>query len=151
MRGILFLFITSLVLDACENSSKTDIAKEKDDMKKADIAFSDLSAQKGMKAAFLQYLDSAVVLLRPDHYPIVGKDAQEYLQKVNDSTFTLTWKPDAAEVASSGDLGFTYGIYTLKQKDTVMQGTYVSVWKKQADGSWKYILDTGNPGVGKPK
>jgi ketosteroid isomerase-like protein len=33
-------------------------------------------------------------------------------------------------------------------KDTVLRGTYVSVWKKQKDGKWKFMLDTGNEGIG---
>ena len=120
-------------------------------MTNADIAFSDLSRQNGMKAAFLHYIDSSGVLLRPGHFPIVGKDAQEYLQKINDSSFSLTWKPQSAELAASGDLGYTYVLYTYHDKDTSFGGTYVSIWKKQADGSWKFVLDTGNPGVDSKK
>ena len=120
-------------------------------MTNADIVFSDLSAKKGMKTAFLQYLDSNAILLRPAHYPIIGKDAREFFQKIKDSFFSLTWKPENAELASSGELGYTYGIYTFHDKDTTFQGTYVSIWKKQRDGSWKYVLDTGNPGVGQQK
>ena len=151
MRKTLVLLFTIAFLGACNNSSRKDIAKEKEAMKNADIAFSDLSQQKGMKSAFLQYIDSNAALLRPNHYPIVGKDAWEYLQKINDSSFSLTWKPEKAELAASGDLGYTYGIYTYHDKDTTYQGTYVSIWKKQSDGSWQFILDTGNPGVGKEK
>jgi ketosteroid isomerase-like protein len=116
-----------------------------------DRAFSEMSKNKGMKAAFLYYIDSTGVLLRPGNYPIVGKDARQYLQNSNDSSFTLTWEPSYAEVSASGDLGFTYGIYTLNTKDTLIRGTYVSIWKKQADGNWKFVLDTGNPGLGKEK
>ena len=120
-------------------------------MKKADIAFSGLSKEKGMKVAFLEYIDSAGVLLRPNNYPIVGKEARQYLQKINDSSFTLTWEPSSAEISTSADLGYTYGIYTLATKDTIIRGTYVSIWKKQGDGNWKFVLDTGNPGLGKEK
>ena len=34
-----------------------------------------------------------------------------------------------------------------KNKDTIMQGTYVNIWKKQPDGTWKLILDSGNEGI----
>lgn len=125
------------------------MVKEKEAMKQADISFSALSEQKGMKAAFLHYIDSDAVLLRPDYYPIIGKEAVYYLQKINDSSFSLTWKPQNAEISSSGDLGYTYGIYTLHDKDTTMQGTYITLWRKHTDASWKFVLDTGNPGVGK--
>jgi ketosteroid isomerase-like protein len=152
MRNNFFLIIVSLFLvAACHTPGKTDLIKEKEAIKKTDIDFSAFSQQKGMKAAFIQYLDSGGVLLRPDHYPIIGKEAVQYLQKVNDSSFTLTWEPAAAEMSGSGDLGYTYGIYTFRNKDTAFQGTYVSIWKKQPDGNWKFVLDTGNPGVAKQK
>jgi ketosteroid isomerase-like protein len=34
-------------------------------------------------------------------------------------------------------------------KDTIIYGTYISIWKKQSDGNWKFVLDSGNEGVGK--
>ncbi len=63
--------------------------------------------------------------------------------------FSLTWAPVAAEVARSGDIGYTRGTFQLsfngpsgqKVSDT---GKYVTVWKKQADGSWKVVVDIFN-------
>jgi hypothetical protein len=46
-------------------------------------------------------------------------------------------------------MGYTYGIYTLIVNDSAYKGTYVTIWQKQADGTWKFVLDTGNEGVGK--
>lgn len=62
---------------------------------------------------------------------------------------TLTWTPIKAEMAASGDLGYTYGnyIYTAKNKDGKLvanYGKYTSIWKKQQDGQWKVMLDMGN-------
>jgi ketosteroid isomerase-like protein len=71
---------------------------------------------------------------------------------------TLTWSPVKAEMAASGDLGYTYGkyVYTAKDKNgkpVVNYGKYTSIWKKQKDGQWKVVLDMGNdspdPGTGK--
>ena len=119
-------------------------------MLEADRSFSDLSEEKGMKTAFIEYIDSNGVLLRPNVIPVVGADAIDYLIQLNDSNYVLTWHPKNGEVAKSGELGYTYGIYTLKpsEKDTLLYGTYVSIWKKQADGRWKYVLDSGNEGIG---
>lgn len=117
-------------------------------MMKTDREFSDLSRQKGMKHAFIEYIDNEGTLLRPDHLPIVGADAIDFLSQVNDSSFTLTWAPKAAHVSKSGDLGYTYGVYNLNLPDTILKGTYVSIWKKQKDGKWKFVLDTGNEGLG---
>jgi ketosteroid isomerase-like protein len=33
-------------------------------------------------------------------------------------------------------------------KDTVIYGTYTSIWKKEKNGKWKFVLDTGNEGIG---
>jgi len=63
--------------------------------------------------------------------------------------FSLAWAPVKAEMAASGDLGYTYGNYELKSRDKVGKfvtryGKYASIWKKQKDGSWKVVLDMGN-------
>ena len=62
----------------------------------------------------------------------------------------MQWKPKGGTIAQSGELGYTYGLYVLKPagKDTTLYGTYVSIWKKQTDGSWKFVLDSGNEGIG---
>ena len=125
-------------------------AADKYDLMDADKEFSDLSKEKGMKNAFMEYIDSNGVLLRPNEHPLVGADAIDYLSQLNDSSYTLEWEPKSATVAKSGDLGFTYGYYKLMPngKDTVLYGTYVSILKKQSNGGWKFLLDTGNEGIG---
>lgn len=126
---------------------------EKQRMMDADRAFSKLSVEKGMKTAFLEYIDSNGVLLRANQFPVVGADAIDFLVQQNDSAYTLEWEPKRGEIAQSGDLGYTYGLYKLqpKNKDSAVFGTYVSIWKKQADGSWKFVLDSGNEGLGDPE
>lgn len=147
--GVIFIILSMLVLLSCQSPQLTDLEKEIAAIMDTDLAFSDMSAEKGMKASFLAYMDSGAVLLRPEHYPIIGKKAIDYLQQQNDSSFTLTWKPSAADVSASGDLGFTYGLYLLTLPDTSFEGTYVSIWKKQEDGTWKFVLDSGNQGLGR--
>ena len=63
----------------------------------------------------------------------------------------LYWEPDTASFAGSGDFGYTIGhSRTVRRNDdgttTVVQtGRYVTLWRRQADGSWKVELDTGHP------
>ncbi len=62
---------------------------------------------------------------------------------------SLTWKPIKADMAASGDLGYTYGtyVYTAKNKEGKLvanHGKYTSIWKKQKDGQWKVVVDMGN-------
>jgi ketosteroid isomerase-like protein len=62
---------------------------------------------------------------------------------------SLAWTPVKADMAASGDLGYTYGNYILRAKDkdgklVTHHGKYTSIWKKQKDGSWKVVVDMGN-------
>jgi ketosteroid isomerase-like protein len=58
-------------------------------------------------------------------------------------------------VARSGDLGYTWGFYESRWRsedgrEQVTRGKYTSVWRRQADGAWKAVLDMGNPTVTEP-
>ncbi|HUS00962.1 MAG TPA: DUF4440 domain-containing protein [Chitinophagaceae bacterium] len=140
----------SIIFTGC-TAGQAEENEWRNEIIKTDKEFSKLSSSTGMKKAFIEYIDDDGILLRPDHPPIVGANAIEYLTEQNDSSYTLTWVPSAAQVAASGDLGYSYGIYNLQLQDTTLQGTYVSIWKKQKDGKWKFVLDTGNEGIRNPK
>ncbi len=80
--------------------------------------------------------------------PFVGKGAMSKLYSGEDSGMVLSWEPLYAEVAESGELAFTYGIYELTVEKSIHKGTYVSVWRKNSEGDWKLALDSGNEGLG---
>ena len=67
-------------------------------MQQTDVDFSNTCKEKGVRKAFLEYLEDDGVLLRPGNYPIVGADAIEFLTSVNDSAYTMTWRPSGADV-----------------------------------------------------
>jgi ketosteroid isomerase-like protein len=144
---IIVFFIIAINFTGCSASQADKENEWKNEVIKIDKEFSKLSSSQGMKKAFIEFIDDDGILLRPDHPPIVGANAIEYLSEQNDSSYTLTWEPSAAQVAASGDLGYSYGIYKLQLQDTTFRGTYVSIWKKQKDGRWKFVLDTGNQGI----
>lgn len=116
----------------------------------ADNAFSDYSVKHGYQKAFIEFADDSVVLLKPKRMPIFGKQSLiESYRETTDSNQVLSWKPAKAIIAESGELGYTYGFWTfIAQKDT-SRGKYLTVWKKNTNGQWKYIADIGNDGLGK--
>lgn len=144
---IIFICLLLATLTGCPTMQINKEAAWRNELIKTDEDFSDSSQKAGMKKAFIEFMDSDAVLLRANHPPIIRGDAFEFIKQSNDSTYTLTWKPSGSQVAASGDIGYTYGVYNLQLKDTTLQGTYVSIWKKQKDEKWKFVLDTGNPGV----
>lgn len=145
-----FLFIViSILLFSCSYQKPVANAKELID---ADIAFSDYSVKHGIQKAFIEFAHDSVVLLKDNHLPIVGKNSLiDSYKGRSDSGLALTWKPEAATIGKSGDLGFTYGIWTLVAKGDTSRGTYLTVWKKNSTGQWKYAADTGNDGLGEKK
>ena len=142
-----FLICISLVFISCGLQDKTPQRPPTEAILNTDMEFSAMSRDAGMKKAFLEYIDNEGVLLRPDERPMAGATAIDFLSLLNDTSYTLTWRPSRAEISQSEDLGFTYGIYTLTFPDTVFKGTYINVWKKRSDGVWKLILNSNNPGI----
>ena len=61
----------------------------------------------------------------------------------------LSWEPVYEKISESGELGYTYGIHSNLEKATgkISKGTYITIWKRQSDGSWKFVLDTGTQGL----
>jgi ketosteroid isomerase-like protein len=102
---------------------------------------------KNGHAAFLTYFaEDGVELV--DGGGINSKDDMRKQPPWPEGT-SLAWTPVHAEMAASGDLGYTYGtyVYTAKNKEGKLvanYGKYTSVWKKQKDGQWKVVVDMGN-------
>ena len=72
---------------------------------------------------------------------------------MSDPNFSLSFDNEVTEVAASGDLAYTRGSYTAsytnpetKQKQTE-RGSYVSVFRRGADGSWKVVEDIATRGA----
>lgn len=147
---LLLFFSSASVLLSCNFQQEEKPRPSVNEIMNADISFSEMSRQVGMKKAFLEYIDKEGALLRPGYLPIVGANAVDFLSQLNDTSYTLTWTPMHADISRSGDLGYTYGVYKLETEDTTYKGTYVNIWKRENDGSWKFVLDMGNEGIHGP-
>ena len=154
MKKLTYIF-TLLLFASCGSKDQPAKTEEKADPKQlldVDMAFSKMSGEKGAKEAFLFYASDSVVKLRNKEFPIIGKNAlkQMFDGDADAKNTSLTWEPVKAEISTSGDLGYTYGNYKLRLDDSLttdtkaFYGNYITIWKKQADGSWKYVLDGGN-------
>jgi ketosteroid isomerase-like protein len=65
-----------------------------------------------------------------------------------DPNFQLTWDPESAVILESGNMGYTSGHYMVVAEGADRMphksgGQYLTVWKKQKDGSWKVLWDGG--------
>ena len=145
---MLFVLIINLFfMISCTNTSKSSSSGV---LLKTDLDFSKMSEISGMHIAFLAYFADSGVMLRDNGYPLVGKDSLiSVFSRRSDTTFTLTWKPVFEKIAKSGDIGYTYGFYkrTIKSTGAVSRGTYLTIWEKQMNGNWKFVMDTGTEGL----
>ena len=86
----------------------------------------------------------------PDDAPLAHGDAigATWEHLISLPGFGLEWRATSAQVAEAGDMGYTIGTYelTVEQEGTPMVtvGKYVTLWRKQADGSWKVAVDCFN-------
>ena len=145
---MLFVSIINLiVILSCTKNNKRDTTGV---LIKTDRDFSAMSVKDGMHKAFLFYIADSGVLLRNNSYPLGSRQTLASLFENNsDIAFILAWEPVFEKVSESGDMGYTFGIFTRKSKESgkISKGTYVTIWEKQKDGSWKFALDTGTEGL----
>jgi ketosteroid isomerase-like protein len=143
----LVLFVIGLAAEAGRKA--VPAARFQEELMKADRDFCAMARREGVAKAFLAFAADDVILMRDKQPPLVGRAALEAHYAKSKGGYTLTWDPDKAEAGSAGDLGYTFGHWELASRDeagreTREYGVYVTVWKRQADGRWKYVLDGGN-------
>ena len=110
----------------------------------AERAFAALSAEKGIRTAFLANLAADSVVFRPG--PVSGRAAYESRGEIPGR---LTWRPEFADISRAGDLGYTTGPYEMRTSGATGElkscGHYFSVWRLEPQGVWKVVLDAGVP------
>jgi len=146
MKKLLFVLLVSIILISC-SSTEDNMKEARKEILSTDRAFSAMSEEKGANAAFFHYAANNMIKLQDGQFPVIGKESlRESFQSAPDSGFRLTWVPIKAEVSRSGDLGYTFGDWELYDfsNQEIRYGNYVSIWRKEKDGSWRWILDAGN-------
>lgn len=103
-------------------------------------AFAADGYEAGIKASFIKYAAPDAIMFAPG--PV---NVHEYFAARPDAAPDpdrphLVWWPLWAGISRSGDLGFTTGPYGL---DEARYGWYFTVWQRQPDSGWKWVLDAG--------
>lgn len=134
MRLILALAAAALALPAAADVAPVTPAP----VVAAERAFAADGLALGVKKSFLTHMAPDAILLSPD--PVSARET--FLASPDDGPDApkLEWWPTWAGIAASGDLGFTTGPYSV---EGTRRGHYFTVWKRQADGQWKWVFDGG--------
>ncbi|PUZ27685.1 Ketosteroid isomerase homolog [Chitinophaga costaii] len=149
MKHIFIICLCLLTISCHLTLKKGGTESLKKELQAAEQAFSDASAQKGFYNAMLDVAANDIALFDTGDTVIRGMDfIKENIRKYPNGTkppFSLTWKVEKTDVATSGDMGYTYGWYKMIVKDSlgrdkITKGLYNSVWKK-INGVWKLVMD----------
>jgi len=158
MKPLAFVILTAFLISGCAGRGRVDMTKETDRLLQTDRDFAAASLEHGAADAFRMYLAEEATMFSDGRHPVRGRDSIYDLMKPGADGYVLEWTPRAAEVASSGDMGWTWGEYTVTVKGVEgagekSYGKYVNVWKKNAEGEWKVVADIGNdsPPPGEPE
>jgi ketosteroid isomerase-like protein len=133
--------ITAVLFCACAAPESSEKAKAQ--VIQAEKDFAAMAKEKGIAEAFYAFAADDAVIKRGTGV-IKGKEAIKDFYAKQPQSGELAWSPDFADV--SGDLGYTYGQFTFSLKDSTgkvneTKGTFHTVWKRQKDGSWKFVWD----------
>jgi ketosteroid isomerase-like protein len=119
-------------------AKKIDVDAEVERLKEFERTFT----QAGLLSGYEIVLTGESRLHRQGIFPIVGAGAiLEHLQKSGNES--VSFEPQFASVADSGDLAYTYGAYTMQPGDK--KGYYAHFWKREKNGEWKLVIDVTNP------
>jgi hypothetical protein len=134
--------LAAALLAGCAPDSQLTYKQE---LVAANTAFSALSARKGPQAAYREYLSGDAKILKQYR---TGADGIHDIFMQLPPSVQLTWDTAAVDASSFGDLGYTWGRYTMVLPALPMnnlkpyreQGDYAMVWKRDHLGHWKVVL-----------
>jgi uncharacterized protein (TIGR02246 family) len=152
-RTIFIALAAATALSACQQTPRVDTAQIEQQLKQAEDKWNQAYAAHDAAALAGMYADDAA-MANPGAALVSGRAAvmQETKAFADDPNLQVEFESDRVLVAASGDLASTRGHYTLTMTDPATKqpvrskGNYLTVWRKQADGSWKAVEDFITPG-----
>ena len=136
--------------DRQARSFMTNPEDERAGLMRASREWAHAAASGDLERALAYWTDDAI-LLPPDQPAVVGKDAiRAWIRQASSIPgFSITWEPELATVSNGADVGYLVERNRMTFRDVsgelkTQYGKAVTVWRKQADGGWKCVIDTWN-------
>ena len=140
-KSFKLLSISALLALAPTYGDEVDLEKAINSLVEAERSYAKLALEKDFRAASLQVFTDDAVIFAPG-----PQSGRKYWEKETEVPF-LIWRPIFASIARSADLGYTTGPWEYKKSrdDAKPQafGDFITIWKRQADGLWRVVLDVG--------
>ena len=136
--------------------AKVDKEKLKAEVAAMEAAFCAMAQTHGLLAAFQHFAAPDVAFIDTDPRQWRGPAAVRERIGPDQPGVKLTWSASFTDVSDDGTLGYNYGRYEWRGpgadgKERIGTGWFLTIWKRQPDGSWKYVMDNGAPDRPAPK
>lgn len=109
-------------------------------------AFAALGGEKGVRESFMAYFAPDGIWFVP-HPKRAVEDLRSRPAPTGPPARKLEWAPMYGDVSRAGDLGYDTGPSAnsdlTEKREPTRYGYFFSIWKKQADGAWRVVLDVG--------
>ncbi len=147
---LLPLLVLALVTIFARAAEKPDKEKLKAEIAATEAAFSAMAQEKGLLAAFEHFAAPNVAFVDTDPRKWRGLEAVRQRLGGTPADLKLSWAALFVDVSDDGTLGYDYGRYEARRpgtdgKDVVRGGFFLTIWKRQPDGTWRYVMDNGAP------
>lgn len=109
------------------------------ELKKTDSRFLEAWKKEPVPDTYLSFLAPDCRMMRPETLPAITVESVDKMLAEEDRL--ATWICAGSGAAPSGDLGFTYGLFTRQSEEKYAEGSYVRIWKKQTDGTFKILIE----------
>lgn len=149
MRTLLIL-LSVLSFLAPVASAAPDKAQLKRELAAMEDAFCAMAKDQGLLAAFEHFAAPDVSFLDTDPRKWRGPEAVRQRMGPDQPGVSVTWSASFTDVSDDGTLGYNYGRYQWRapgadSKTVVHTGWFLTIWKRQPDGTWRYVMDNGTP------
>ena len=102
----------------------------------AELAFAQLAQSKGQWTAFRETATADAVMFVPQRV-----NAQSWLKGKTDPAVSVKWQPHQVWSSCDGSFSVTRGAW----QGPKATGHFTTVWQRQKDGGFKWVLDMGDP------
>ena len=145
---ILIVAVASVLTLSAFAAEKPDKEKLKAELAKMEDRFCAMAQEKGLLAAFQYFAAPDVAFVDTDPRKYRGAEAVAKRIGPDQPGVKLTWSASFTDVSDDGTLGYNYGRYESRRagpdgNEVVRGGWFLTIWKRQPDGSWRYVMDNG--------
>jgi ketosteroid isomerase-like protein len=143
---LILIFVTLGFTHETQKPATVESTTALQSMVDTERAFAKMSEEQGIRPSFMAFIADDGILFRPG--AVKGKQWMiDHPLPASQKRPLLSWQPTFADISLAGDMGYTTGPWQYKadiqDAQPVGWGNFLTVWKRQPDSSWKFVIDLG--------